>query len=108
MQFRYLRIREDLFEDYYRDTSKISKGSMIAFLKANTEYAIKPGIHSCRAQVRIVVGEKEQKKMIRSAAMLHKALAGSSLEEKTGLYHGEYSINHPEQYVKELLDMIAQ
>ncbi len=25
MQFDYLHIRKDLFEDYYRDTSRISK-----------------------------------------------------------------------------------
>ena len=100
MQFRYLRIREDLFEDYYRDTSKISKSNMIAFLKANTEYKVKPGIKNSRAQVRIIVGEKEQKKMLRSEELL----PGSRLEIKDGLYHGEYSINHPEIYVKELLE----
>ena len=42
LQFRYLRIREDLFEDYYRDTAQISKANMIAFLKANTAYETKP------------------------------------------------------------------
>ena len=36
MQFRYLRIRDELFEEYYRDTAKINKSNMIAFLKANT------------------------------------------------------------------------
>ncbi len=107
-QFQYLRIREDLFEDYYRDTSKISKSNMIAFLKANTEYKLKPGIQNSRAQVRIIVGEKEQKKMIRSAELLHEMLPESRLEIKDGLYHGEYSINHPELYVKELLEMIEQ
>ena len=52
--------------------------------------------------------EKEQKKMIRSAELLHEALPGGCLEKKTGLYHGEYSINHPERYVKELLENIIQ
>jgi len=108
MQFRYLRIREDLFEDYYKDTSKISKYNMIAFLKANTAYEIKPAIKRSHAQVRIVAGGKEQRMMLRSAELLHEALLGSRLEEKTGLYHGEYSINHPEQYTKELLEMIIQ
>jgi pimeloyl-ACP methyl ester carboxylesterase len=108
MQLRYLRIREDLFEDYYQDTSKISKNNMIAFLKANTSYEIKPAIKRSHAQVRIVAGGKEQKKMLRSAELLHEALPGSRLEKKTGLYHGEYSINQPEQYTKELLEMIIQ
>ena len=108
MQFRYLRIREDLFEDYYKDTSKISKYNMIAFLKANTAYEIKPAIKRSHVQVRIVVGGKEQKKMLRSAELLHKMLPGSRLEMKDRLYHGEYSINQPEQYTKELLEMIIQ
>ena len=107
MQFRYLRIREDLFEDYYKDTSKISKYNMIAFLKANTAYEIKPSIKRSHVQVRIVVGGKEQKKMLRSAALLHELLPGSCLDIKDGLYHGEYSINYPEVYVKELLEMIV-
>jgi len=107
-QFRYLRIREDLFEDYYRDTSKISKSNMIAFLKANTAYEVRSGFQNTCAGVRIIVGEKEQKKMHRSAELLHEMLPGSCLEIKDGLYHGEYSINHPEIYVKDLLEMIAR
>ena len=106
-QFRYLRIREDLFEDYYRDSSKISKSNMIAFLKANTAYAIKPGVQDTPVDVRVIVGAKEQKKMLRSAELLHRMLPGSRLEIKDGLYHGEYSINQPEIYVKELLRMIV-
>ena len=108
MQFQYLHIRDELFEDYYRDTAKITKGNMIAFLKANTMYELKPEIKNSRAKVRIVVGKKEQKKMLRSAELLHEMLPGSWLEIKDGLYHGEYSINLPELYVEELLQMIAQ
>ncbi len=103
MQFRYLRMRDDLFEDYYKDTSEITRDNMIAFLKASTAYSIKPGPAGDGGGVRIIVGEKEQLKMRRSAQLLHEMLPGSSLEIKDGLYHGEYSINHPEQYVEELL-----
>ncbi len=108
LQFKYLRIRKDLFEDYYKDTSKITKGNMIAFLKANTSYVLKPGIQNNRAQVRVVVGKKEQKRMLHSAELLHEMLPGSTFEVKDGLYHGEYSINHPELYTKELLETVAQ
>ena len=107
MQFDYLHIRKDLFEDYYRDTSQISKENMIAFLEANTSYELKPDFRHNRARVHIIVGGKEQKKIICSAEQLHKALPGSILEIKKGLYHGEYSINCPEEYTKELLDMIC-
>ena len=80
---------------------------MIAFLEANTSYEIKPGLQNAHTKVRILVGEKEQKKIICSARKLHKTLPGSVLEIKKDLYHGEYSINYPEEYTKELLDMIA-
>lgn len=108
IQFQYLRIRDELFEDYYRDTAKITKGNMIAFLKENTAYELKPEIKNSRSKVRIVVGKKEQKRMLRSAERLRVLLPGSRLEIKDGLYHGEYSINQPERYVDELLQMIAQ
>lgn len=107
LQFRYLRMREDLFGDYYRDTSKISKDNMTAFLKASTAYQIKPGFQDTTADVRVIVGEKEQKNMLRSAELLHEMLPESHLEIKNDLYHGEYSVNHPKNYVKELLEMIA-
>ena len=79
---------------------------MIAFLKANTAYEAKRELQSCQAEIRIVVGEKERKTMLRSAKMLHSMLPKSTLEIKDGLYHGEYSISHPKLYVKELLEMI--
>ena len=107
MQFDYLHMRKDLFEDYYRDTSQISKENMIAFLEANTSYELNPNLQDVHANIHILVGEKEQKKMIRSAEQLHKALPGSILEIKKDLYHGEYSINYPEEYTKELLDMMC-
>ena len=106
MQFKYLRMRDDLFEDYFRDTAKITKENMISFLKANTSYAPKPELGNCRAKVRVVVGGKEQKDMLRSARLLHEMLPESTLEIKEGLYHGEYSINHPEKYAADLCAMM--
>ncbi len=108
MQFRYLRIRGDLFEDYYRDTSRISKDNMSAFLKAATGYKPRQELKNNHAHIRIAAGEKEQKSMLKSARLLNEMLPGSVLEIKDGLYHGEYSINHPEQYVKDLESMMER
>jgi pimeloyl-ACP methyl ester carboxylesterase len=108
LQFRSLHMRPDLFEEYYRDTCQITKSDMIAFLKANTSYEQKQALQNCQAEIRIVVGGKEQKTMLRSARMLHGMLPKSRLEIKDGLYHGEYSINHPDLYVKELRDMLRK
>lgn len=108
MQFRYLQIHEELFEEYERDTSKISKNNMIGFLKASTAYAPKPTLRNNHARIRVAVGEKEQKRMLRSAELLHELLPESCLEIKDGMTHGAYSVNHPQQYVKELRDMLEE
>ena len=108
LQFRALHMRPDLFEAYYRDTCRIAKSDMIAFLRANTAYAPKPTLQGCQAEIRIVVGGREQKSMIRSAKLLHETLRNSSLEIKEGLRHGEYSINHPDQYAAELRAMLRE
>ena len=108
MQADYLGIPKGLFEDYFRDTCKISKADMIAFLKANSLYTIKPGLSKTEAKVKIVAGTKEQKNIRDSAKFLHKAIPGSSMELLPGLRHGDLSLNKPEQYVKILTDWIGE
>ncbi len=103
MQFRYLRIREDLFDDYFKDTSKITKTNMTAFLKASALYELKPEIRNTSAEVRITVGKKEQRKMIRSVMLLHESIPKSSVEIRKGYYHGDYSVNYPDLYVKDII-----
>ena len=99
LQADFLGIPKALFDDYYRDTCAISKADMIAFLKANSIYTIKSGLSETKAKVKIVTGSREQKSIRDSAAMLHKAIPGSSLELLPGLRHGDLSLNKPEQYV---------
>ncbi|MBR3311799.1 MAG: alpha/beta hydrolase [Solobacterium sp.] len=106
MQFKSLRIREDLFEDYYRDTCKISKPDMIAFMKANTSYSLKESLADTTAQVHILAGEKENREILRSADLIQKALPSSSLNILPDLHHGEFSLNYPEQYVRYMSEMI--
>ncbi|MCR5492058.1 MAG: alpha/beta hydrolase, partial [Streptococcus sp.] len=89
---------------YYEDTVKLSKQNLIAFTKASSLYQVKKNLKDSLARVRIIVGEKETKKMQSSAKMLHDILPDSHLEIKSGLVHGQYSINHPDLYVKELLE----
>lgn len=104
LQFRSLHMKQNLFEEYYRDTCQITKADMIAFLKANSAYKPKRELQNSQAKIRIVVGGKEKKTMLQSAKLLHEKLQNSVLEIKEGLCHGEYSINCPEQYVTELRD----
>ena len=100
LQFKSLKIKSDLFQNYYEDTCKISKQDMIAFMKANTSYSCKEEIGRTTAKVTIVVGAREQSNMISSARKLHQMIPGSTLFIKDKLYHGEYSINHPAEYAE--------
>ena len=102
LQFAYLRIQKDLFEDYYRDTCRISKSDMIAFLRANSAYALKPEISATGAKVMIVAGSREQKNILDSAGLLHRAIPGSTVAILKGLNHGDLSMNQPEQYAQML------
>ena len=100
MQADYLGIPKELFEDYYRDTCAITKADMIAFLKANSTYEMKPNLAETTAKVKIVAGGKEQESILDSAQLIHNGIPGSHLEILPGLRHGDLSINHPEQYVQ--------
>ena len=108
LQADYLGIPKALFDDYYRDTCAISKENMIAFLKANSVYTVKPSLSETAAKVKIVAGSREQKSIRDSAEMLHKAIPESSMEILPGLRHGDLSLNKPEQYAKILTDWIGE
>ncbi|WP_247935700.1 hypothetical protein [Streptococcus lutetiensis] len=103
-QFRYLGMRANLFAHYYEDTRKLSKQNLMAFTKASSLYQAKPSLKESSARVRIIVGEKEAKRMLASARYLHDFLPDSRLEIKAGLAHGRYAINQLDLYVRELLE----
>ena len=107
LQADYLGIPKELFDDYYRDTCKIGKADMIAFLKANCAYECKTGLGETAAKVKIVAGSREQKSIRDSAELLHQAIPGSSMEILTGLRHGDLSINHPQSYVQMFIEWIG-
>ena len=108
LQAEYLGIPKVLFDAYYRDTCKISKADMIAFLKANSMYTVKPSLSEAKAKVKIVAGSQEQKSIRDSAELLHQAISGSSMEILPDLRHGDLSINKPEAYAKILTDWIGR
>ena len=108
LQANYLGIPKGLFPDYYRDTCRIRKEDMIAFLKANSLYTLKPSLSETTAKVKIVAGSREQKRIRDSAAVLNRAITGSSMEILPGLRHGELSLNQPKQYEKLLTDWLPE
>ena len=108
LQASYLGIPKELFDDYYRDTCKISKADMISFLKANSLYTIKPSLSATKAKVKIVAGSREQGNVLDSAKLLQRAIPGSSVEILAGFRHGDLSINHPETYARILTEWIGR
>lgn len=106
LQFASLKMKPELYDEYYRDTCKITKENMTAFLKANSAYTVKDSISETKARVHICVGQKEQGNMIRSAKKLHELITGSSFEILQKRYHGEYSINHAEEYAAKVRKLI--
>ena len=106
MQAAYLGIPKALFDDYYRDTCKISKEDMIAFLKANCGHSVKPALGNTKAKVHIVFGSKEQSAIRTSGILLNHTIPGSTMEILPGYTHGDLSLNHPQAYAQMLLTMI--
>ena len=104
LQFKSLKIRGDLYEHYYKDTCKINKEDMIAFLEANLKYEIKDSLKDTKAKVLVVVGAKERKEMKKSAELIHQKINGSIFKILPKHYHGDLSINRPQEYI----DMINE
>ena len=107
MQAAYLGIPQKLFDDYYRDTCKISKEDMIAFLQSNSAYSIKPALRDAQAKVHIVFGSKEQSSIRTSGKLLNRMIPDSTLESLPGYNHGDLSLNHPQAYAQILLTLIS-
>lgn len=107
LQFQSLHIQPALFDDYYRDTCPIKKADMIAVLKANTGYALKKSIESCSSRVRVVVGGKENRRVLKSAKLLEKTVPGCAMEILPGFRHGDFSLNRAEDYVHMIHDILS-
>lgn len=106
LQFKSLRIKNELFEEYYRDTCNVTKEDMISFLRANSWYNVKESIADTQAKVFVFVGGKEQSKMIRSARKLNQMIPDSILEIKDKAYHGQYSINCAKEYADTVISLL--
>jgi len=108
LQFAYLGIKPDLFEDYYRDTAQIAKSDLIAWMRANSSYTLKAAMEDCRAKALVFVGSRELPVMRRSARLIAESIEGAQLEILKGYQHGELSINRGEQYAQRILQFIGK
>lgn len=105
LQFKSLKIKKELFDNYYIDSSNITKNNMISFLEANSNYYLK-NIKTNKSKSIVIVGSKERSIMIKSAKRIHDELINSELEILSGYYHGDLSINHPNEYAEKVKKLI--
>ena len=56
----------------------------------------------------ILVGEKEKHVMKKSTKRIGEKLQDSIIEVLPNMYHGEFSINHADDYVRKIFEMIRE
>ena len=106
LQFNALHMKQELFDEYYRDTCRISKKDMIAFMQANTSYALKDSFSSVSADVHLYFGDKETGVIKRSVELIKQKHPVCRLHLLRDYYHGEFSINHAYEYAKAVRQII--
>lgn len=107
MQARTLSLPESMFEEYYRDSQKMTRQSLINLAVSNATYDPGGRLANIDAKVLILVGEKEIDVMKRSARRLHEEIKGSELSLAPGMKHGELSLAYPEKYVELVRSFLA-
>lgn len=102
LQAASLELPRNYFEEYYRDSLKLSKSSLENILRENMAFTL-PGSLSPLPS-RIVCGEREPGIMRKSAEMIHERVSGSGLDivRKTG--HG-YPCSRPGELAR-IIDAI--
>lgn len=100
LQAKTLYVPENMFGQYYEDSLKISKQSLVNLTMSNGNYVLKSTIADTKAKVLVIVGEKEIGLMKKSAQKLHEAIIGSKLYTAPSMGHGEFSIMHSADYVE--------
>lgn len=102
LQAKALSLPKELFEPYFRDSQKLSLNTLIHLLNSNGDFRIPVSLRDTKAKVLILAGSGESVEMKLSAGLLKKEVRGSRLVFAQGMRHGEFSIKHPEAYVRVL------
>ncbi|MBR2781035.1 MAG: alpha/beta hydrolase, partial [Eubacteriaceae bacterium] len=69
-------------------------------------YFLKDEIRSTCAKVRVYIGENETAGIRRSAMMITEKIPKSEMNILMGMYHGQFSMNRPGNYVEAVKDLI--
>lgn len=98
-QARSMGLPDEMLEDYYQDSRRMTKESLVNIALSNGNYRIKEGLAQTKATAMVIVGSGELQSMRRSAQLLHEAVPGSELVVAQGRRHGETSIAYPAEYL---------
>ncbi|BCJ94695.1 alpha/beta hydrolase [Anaerocolumna cellulosilytica] len=99
LQAKTLCVPKNMFEQYYDESLKITKESLINITLSNGNYCLNDSICHTKAKVLVIVGEKELRIMKKSSLRLHELIADSELYIAPHMGHGGISLLYPEKYV---------
>lgn len=99
LQAKQMYISDGMFDDYFRDSTVMSKQSMVQMLIDNARYCLPELIKNTTADTLILYGEDEIGAMKKSAELLHRAIEGSRLQAIPNCGHG-FSIRSPQEYIE--------
>jgi pimeloyl-ACP methyl ester carboxylesterase len=103
-QAKTLSLPSCMLEDYYQDSLKMSKNSLInMMIRSNLSYKMPESISNSEAKILIICGSKEPKIILKSAELISKTVNGSQKYLIEGMGHGEISLKNSSYYL-EILD----
>lgn len=104
LQSKTLNVPDVLFENYFEDSSRMTKESLITMTQSNGNYSIPKTLENTNAKSLILVGEKELGIMKKSAFLLNKTIPVSTLMVIKDSGHGEISLKDSKKYIAWKLD----
>lgn len=99
LQAKFTYLPNNMFEDYFCDSRKMSKESLLNIAVDNARYAVPVNLGNTSADVLILCGEKEYGIMKESAELLHRNIKNSTLKMIPDCGHG-YSLKSPDGYIE--------
>jgi pimeloyl-ACP methyl ester carboxylesterase len=106
LQSKQMYLPESMFEDYFRDSVRMSKESLVNLLTDNSNYAVPGSLEKTATDVLIICGQKEYGMMKKSAALLLRRIKISKLKIIPHCGHG-VCIKLPQEYVKLMQEHFA-
>jgi len=107
-QAKALFVPDNMFNNYYEDSTKMSKQSLINMAVSNSNYKMPDTLAKSNAEVLILVGGRELSAMIKSAHLLDNAISNSTLKLLDNHSHGEFSLKTPDKYNKLINEFLEQ